>query len=107
MLATHNVFGPRRVTRLSQSCDVSLGGRGPLHRPNAYFEQYRIKGEFLIELNLIKRLVVVVVDVRMRFIFYSALLVCQLLYTVESQWFEYLWDHGNLFETWVVRATEG
>ena len=28
-------------------------------------------------------------------------------YTVEPQWLEHLWDHGNLFETWVVRATEG
>ena len=27
--------------------------------------------------------------------------------TVEPQWLEHLWDHGNLFETWVVRATEG
>ena len=27
--------------------------------------------------------------------------------TVEPQWFEHLWDHGNLFETWAVRATEG
>ena len=28
-------------------------------------------------------------------------------YTVEPQWLEHLWDHGNLFEIWVVRATEG
>ena len=27
--------------------------------------------------------------------------------TVEPQWLEYLWDLGNLFEIWVVRATEG
>ena len=27
--------------------------------------------------------------------------------TVEPQWLEPLWDHGNLFETWVVEATEG
>ena len=27
--------------------------------------------------------------------------------TVEPQWLKHLWDHGNLFETWVVRATEG
>ena len=27
--------------------------------------------------------------------------------TVELQWLEHLWDHGNLFEIWVVRATEG
>ena len=27
--------------------------------------------------------------------------------TVETQWLEPLWDHGNLFEIWVVRATEG
>ena len=30
-----------------------------------------------------------------------------LLCTVEPQWLEHLWDHGNVFETWVVRATEG
>ena len=29
------------------------------------------------------------------------------LYTVELQWLEHLWDHGNLFEIGVVRATEG
>ena len=28
-------------------------------------------------------------------------------YTVELQWLEYLLDDGKLFETWVVRATEG
>ena len=28
-------------------------------------------------------------------------------YTVELQCLEHLWDHGNSFETWVVRATEG
>ena len=27
--------------------------------------------------------------------------------TVEPQCLEPLWDNGNLFETWVVRATEG
>ena len=27
--------------------------------------------------------------------------------TAEPQWLENLWDHGNSFETWVVRATEG
>ena len=26
--------------------------------------------------------------------------------TVEPQWLKNLWDHGNSFETWVVRATE-
>ena len=25
---------------------------------------------------------------------------------VEPQWLQHLWDLGNLFETWVVRATE-
>ena len=25
---------------------------------------------------------------------------------VELQWLEHLWDHRNLFEIWVVRATE-
>ena len=29
------------------------------------------------------------------------------LSTVEFQWLEHLLDHGNLFEIWVVRATEG
>ena len=28
-------------------------------------------------------------------------------YTVKPQWLEPLWDHGNLFEIWVLRATEG
>ena len=32
---------------------------------------------------------------------------CPGLITVEPQWLEHLWDHGNSFETWVVRATEG
>ena len=27
--------------------------------------------------------------------------------TVELQWLKHHWDHENLFETWVVRATEG
>ena len=27
-------------------------------------------------------------------------------FTVKSQWLENLWDHGNLFEQRVVRATE-
>ena len=27
--------------------------------------------------------------------------------TVEFQWLEHLWDHRKLFETWVVRVTEG
>ena len=27
--------------------------------------------------------------------------------TVEPQWLEHLWGHGNSFETWVVRAIEG
>ena len=30
-----------------------------------------------------------------------------LLYTVESQQLEHLWDSENLFEIWVVRVTEG
>ena len=25
--------------------------------------------------------------------------------TVESQWLEHIWDHGNLFVLWVVQAT--
>ena len=29
------------------------------------------------------------------------------VYTVEPQWLEHLLDHGNSFETWVLRATEG
>ena len=28
-------------------------------------------------------------------------------FTVKLQWLEHLWDRGNLFEKWVVRATEG
>ena len=28
-------------------------------------------------------------------------------YTVEPQWLEHLWDHGNLFEILIVRTTEG
>ena len=28
------------------------------------------------------------------------------IYTVKLQWLEHLWDHGNLFERWVDRATE-
>ena len=30
-----------------------------------------------------------------------------LQHTVELQCLEHLWDHGNLFKTWIVRATEG
>ena len=26
---------------------------------------------------------------------------------VKPRWLKHLWDHRNLFETWVVRATEG
>ena len=29
-----------------------------------------------------------------------------LLYTVELQWLERLWNHGNIFETGVVRVNE-
>ena len=29
-----------------------------------------------------------------------------IVYTVELQWLEHLWDHGKLFEPWVVRAKE-
>ena len=28
-------------------------------------------------------------------------------YTVKLQKLEHLWDNGNLFEIWVVRATDG
>ena len=35
------------------------------------------------------------------------LLLLGLCVIVEIQWLKHLWDHGNLFETWVVRATEG
>ena len=31
----------------------------------------------------------------------------QIFTIVEPQWLEHLWDHGNSFETLVVRATEG
>ena len=34
-------------------------------------------------------------------------ILMRFVYTVEPQWLEHLWDHGKLFETWVVRATEG
>ena len=27
--------------------------------------------------------------------------------SVELQWLEHHWDHENVFEIWVVRATEG
>ena len=40
-------------------------------------------------------------------IFFSAVPLAILLYTVELQWLEHLLDHRKLFETWVVRATEG
>ena len=30
----------------------------------------------------------------------------EIKYIVKLQWLEHLWDHGNLFEIWVVRATE-
>ena len=33
--------------------------------------------------------------------------IITILHTVELQWLEHLWDHGNLFEIWVVRVTEG
>ena len=33
------------------------------------------------------------------------LYVCPI--TVKSHWLEHLWDHWNLFETWVVRANKG
>ena len=29
------------------------------------------------------------------------------VFTVELRWLEHLWDHRKMFETWVVRATEG
>ena len=29
------------------------------------------------------------------------------IYIVKPQWLEHLWDHGNSFETWLVRAAEG
>ena len=34
-------------------------------------------------------------------------LKCTFIYTFKLQWLEHLWDHGNLFETWVVWVTEG
>ena len=27
-------------------------------------------------------------------------------FTVELQWLEHLWNNGNLFEIWIVQATE-
>ena len=41
---------------------------------------------------------------------WRVVLVDQILrtgYTVELQWLEHLWDHENMFETGVVRASEG
>ena len=38
---------------------------------------------------------------------YNGLIVIQLPITVEPQWLEHLWDHGNSLETRVVLATEG
>ena len=35
--------------------------------------------------------------------------ICSLIcndITVKLQWLEHIWDHGNLFERWVVRANE-
>ena len=29
------------------------------------------------------------------------------IFTVDLQWLEHVWDRGNVFEIWVVRATEG
>ena len=29
-----------------------------------------------------------------------------IIFTVELQWLEHLWNHENMFETWVVRANE-
>ena len=34
------------------------------------------------------------------------LTACDLLYTVELQWREHLWNHEHMFETGVVRANE-
>ena len=36
----------------------------------------------------------------------SVICRCFIVFTAKHQWLEYLWDHGNLFEIWVVRATE-
>ena len=33
--------------------------------------------------------------------------VLTILYTVELQWLEHLWEYENEFETGVVRANEG
>ena len=38
---------------------------------------------------------------------FTALLAIVYLYTVALQWLEHLWDHGKVFEPWVVRANEG
>ena len=37
----------------------------------------------------------------------NTILVYFMTNTVEPQWHEHLWDHGNSFDTWVIRATEG
>ena len=42
---------------------------------------------------------------------YVCMYVCMyekpVLYTVELQWLEHLWDYENMFETGVIRAIEG
>ena len=41
------------------------------------------------------------------FIYFSLRMIQAILNTVKPQWLEHLWDHGNLLESWVVRASKG
>ena len=45
------------------------------------------------------------VKVRLRLIWCISLRQKKVI--VDLHWLKHLWDRGNLFETWVLRATEG
>ena len=47
------------------------------------------------------------IPLRTKWLFKGGNIVLPQHITVEPQWLEHLWDHRKLFETWVVRATEG
>ena len=51
------------------------------------------------------------IDSSMTSVINSTVILCKInlwetKYTVEPQWLEHIWDHGNSFRTWVVRSTE-
>ena len=73
-------------------------------RPFAAVRNYYIRSYTEVQLFLFFILFVWIVG-----LFCSALgsLEDKNRHTVEPQWLEHLRDHGNSFETWVVRATEG